>query len=229
MTACERNDMLFDALLKAAVREAYEKELDALTDEAKQRGNVPSPALDKRIEGLIKRSSRKIKVKRFAKGAGKAAACLCILLAVSSVILMSVEATRIAIFNAVLSWHAQYTEIEYGASDAKAGIYRPAYLPAGYHEQELRPAGIITMIVYENEAGDQIVFTQEEAGHGKTAVDNEHTDYSKVQVSGNEGHLFQAQDEGNASILIWEDHGIVFNLIAVLDGEELIRIGDSIK
>ncbi len=221
--------MLFDALLKVAVREAYENELDALTDETNVSGCIPSPVLDKRIEGHIKSSHRKIKAKRFAKVFSKAAACLCALLAVSSIILMSVEATRIAIFNAVLSWHEQYTEIEYGASDAQGGIYRPTYLPDGYSEKEFRPVGILTMIVYENEAGDQLVFSQEEAGHTKTAVDNEHTDYFEVQISGNAGHLFKAQVEGNASFLIWEDHGIVFNLIGVVDGEELIRIGESIK
>lgn len=229
MTACERSDMLFDALLKAAVSEAYEKEINTLMGEADQSGDLPSPALDKRIEGRIKTNYRKIKTKRFIKGLSKAAACLCVLLAVSSVILMSVQATRNAIFNAVLTWREQYTEIEYGEAEAQTGILRPTYLPEGYSEQECRPGGIMTMIVYENESGDQIIFMQEEAGHGKTAVDNEHTDYFKVQISGNEGHLFQAQDEGNASMLIWEEHGIVFNLIAVLDSEELIRIGESIK
>ena len=85
------------------------------------------------------------------------------------------------------------------------------------------------MIIYENEAGDQIIFVQEPAGNGTTAVDNEHTDYSRVKVSGSEGHLFEAQDKDNASMLIWEKHGIVFNLIAVLEGKELIRIGESVE
>ncbi|NLT14104.1 MAG: DUF4367 domain-containing protein [Clostridiales bacterium] len=230
MTSCEKSDLLFDALLKAAVREVYHRETSALADDEALNGCTPSPVLDSRIEGIIKRYNRKIRARRLVKGFGKAAACLCILLAVSSVILLSVEATRIAIFNAVLTWHEQYTEIRYETpSDTGGRIYRPAYLPEGYSEKEFRPGGGITLIVYENEAGDQIVFMQEPAGSGTTAVDNEHTDYSRVKVSGSESHMFEARDEGNASMLIWEKHGVVFNLIAVLEGKELIRIGESLR
>lgn len=230
MTSCEGSNLLFDALLKAAIREVYERETDALADEETLRGCTPSPALDRRIDGIIKGYNRKKRARRLAKGLGKAAACLCLLLAVSSIILLSVEATRIAIFNAVLTWREQYTEIWYEMpSDTSGHTYRPAYLPEGYTEKEFRPGGSITMIIYENEAGDQIIFVQEPAGNGTTAVDNEHTDYSRVKVSGSEGHLFEAQDKDNASMLIWEKHGIVFNLIAVLEGKELIRIGESVE
>ncbi len=208
MTACERSGLLFDALLKAAVMDAYAAEIDALPQSVELKANEPSPALDKRIGSLIRSSNRKIKAKSFTKGFAK-----------------------IAAFNAVLTWREKYTEIQYAYSsdyDSKY-IYRPTYLPDGYTEKEFRPGESFTMIAYENEAGDQIIFMQEPAGNGTTAVDNEHTDYSRVTVSGSEGHLFQAREEGNASMLIWEEQGIVFNLVAVLDGEELIRIGDGIK
>lgn len=236
MTACERNDMLFDAILKAAVAEAFEKEIAGLPVHEALTGYNPSSGLDKRIGSLIRNNYRKIRVKRFKKGFGKAAACLCVLLAVSSIVLMSVEATRVALFNAVLEWHDRYTQIQFeetdlqsGETSIQGGIYRPTYLPDGFSETTIKPGEIMTMIIYENEAEDKIIFTQEKAGTGTTAVDNEHTDYFEIQISGSKAYLFKAQEEDNASILIWENNGTVFNLLSVIDSDELIRIGESIK
>lgn len=229
MTATEKNDVLFDAMLKVAMTEAFEKEIKSMPDDAELNAYKPSPALDKRIGTLIKTHYRRMKTRRFTKSFGKAVACLCVLLTISSIILMSVGATRNAIFNAVISWREEYAEIHYDVSTSQAGMYRPTYLPAGFSEKTVESVGIIKTIVYENEAGDQIVFSQEEAGHGTTLVDNENTKYSEVKISGSPGHLFQAKIENNASILIWEENGIVFNLIAILDAKELVRIGESLK
>jgi hypothetical protein len=229
MTAGERSDMLLDALLKAAVREAFKKEIDALPDNEKLAAYKPSPVLDKRIGSLIKSSYRKIQARRFVKGLGKAAACLCVLLAVSSVILLSVEATRNAIFNAVLDWQDEYTEIKYEGASENNSIYRPTYLPEGFHEKSVEGDINFTTVFYENDAGVSIIFDQQKAGSGTTLVDNEHSDYYEVQISGNIGHLFKSKTENDSSILIWEDHGIVFELLSVFNSDELIRMAESVK
>ncbi|NLA86429.1 MAG: DUF4367 domain-containing protein [Clostridiales bacterium] len=231
MTACERSDLLFDALLKTAVCEAYEKEIDGLADESKRSGGMPTPALDQRIEGLIKKSYRITRIKRLSKGLGKAAACLCMLLAVATVVLMSVEATRNAIFNAVLSRHEKYTEIRYETESHKDGkdIYRITYLPEGFKEDTLETSGNFTTFIYRDDAGGRIIFAQHPAGGGTTMVDNENTVYTEVQVSGRAGHLFKAKTEDDSSILIWERNGVVFELVSALDSKELIRIGESIE
>ncbi len=231
MTACERNGMLFDALLKAAACEAYEKEIDRLADKTEQSGLAIAPALDKRIEGLIKKSCRRVEIKRFAKGLGKAAACLSMLLAVSAVVLISVEATRNAIFNAVLIQREKYTEIKYEATSDKGGnnIYRPTYLPEGFYESIVKSTGNSTTIIYENETGDLIFFIQQEAQNASTLIDSENTDYSAIDLSGKTGHLFKARTEDDSSILTWEEDGIAFSMTSVIDSGELIKAGESVR
>jgi hypothetical protein len=231
MTATERSDQLFDALLKAAVREAYEKEIDKLTAGAEQSGFIPSPALDQRIDGFIKRSRRQIKVKRVVKGFGKAAACLCVFLTIASIVLLSVGATRNAILNAVISWQEEYAVIKYEApaETNSQNIFRPAYLPMGFSENSIKSTDNSTTIIYENKSGDLIFFIQQAAGNASTLVDSENTDYSEIVLAGKTGYLFEAKTEVDSSILVWEENGIAFSLTSAIDSKELVKMGESLK
>lgn len=229
MTACGRSEALFDALLKIAVTEAYEKELDALPGDEALSGCIPSPVLHRRIMSLIQRGYRKAVERRVIKKLGKAAACLCIILTVSSIVLMSVGATRNAIFNALIRWNEQYTEIQFGDASVNDSFYRPLYLPEGFGEKSVEASASFTTIVYMNSSGVKIVFDQQPAGTGTTLIDNENTDYVGIQLSGNPGYLFEAKTKSDSSVLIWEEEGVVFELMSTISREELVRIGESIK
>jgi hypothetical protein len=228
VTACERNEQLFDAMLRASITDAFERDMNALPDYDALYAHQPSPALDRRIDRLIKKSYLRIKAKRFTSRLGKAAAFFCILLTVASVILMSVSATRNAIFNAILKWHEQYTEIRFGESSERH-FYRPAYLPAGFSEQTFEAGDNYTTIVYKNSNGEKLVLDQQAADTGVNLVDNENTDYSEIQIHGNTGYLFKAKTESDANIVIWEQNGIVLELISTLESDELLRVAESMK
>lgn len=229
MTASERGDTLFDALLKTAAAEAFEKEITALPDEKALRDFIPSPALQKRISGIIKKGARHTKTKHFAKYIGKIVASICILLTISSIVLMSVGATRNAILNAIMNWQEKYIEIRFGDSSKQDSIYRPAYLPEGFRETTIRNAGGSTIIIFENTEGKQVFFNQGKAENDATFVDNENTDAVKVDISGNTAYLFRAKTENDSNMLIWQANGIVFKLTSVINSDELMRIGESVK
>ena len=178
------------------------------TRRASDDGAAPSTNLDKRIGSLIRSSYRKTIAKRFIK-VGKAVACFCVVLTIISVILLSVGATRNAIFNAIVKWHEQYTEIRYEHSPHDTVIYRPSYLPEGFREISVKPTVNSTTVIYENESGDQIFFVQQQVENASMLVDNENADFIEISISGNPGFLFKASTDQDSSVLVWEKDGNV--------------------
>lgn len=231
MTELRRNKSLFDALLTVAVSEAFEAEMDALPPDEDLAGFEPSPALEQRIRRLIGKSQRQAAARRVAGTIGKIAACVCILLSVSGVVLLSVDATRIAIFNAIIEWNEEFTSFQFadtGGAEVVNGFRRPSYLPEGYTEKEAEFHEISAFLVYENSDGNLIIVNEQLAEASTTAIDNERHEYSEITVNGVKAYLFKAMAEDDAHIILLEERGIVYTVLADIDIDELIRIAGSL-
>jgi hypothetical protein len=227
VTERQKNVILFDALIKVAVAEAFEAELDALPQESELLDYAPSPDFDRRIGSLIRRSYGRIRTRRALKTTGKIAACLCILLTVTSVVLLSVGATRTAILNAVIEWTDKYTAFQFQATSDQPWR-RPTYVPAGYVEKKADIKSAMAQFVYENGAGDMILLNEMKADGTTMAIDNERHKYSEVQLNGVKAYLFTGETQEDGNILLWEARGTMFTLQTMLDKNELMRIAESI-
>ena len=100
----DRNEKLFDAIVKTAFEEAVQKEMDSLPSREKLNEMYPSSeAFDKRIMSIIAKEEKAYKRRQSSKQALKVftriAASIAILFTVSTLALMSVETSRIFIFN----------------------------------------------------------------------------------------------------------------------------------
>ncbi|SFG16809.1 protein of unknown function [Desulfotomaculum arcticum] len=167
-----------------------------------------------------------------ARRFGKVAACIAIVFTLLNAVLLSVEATRNSIFNAIIAWQEKYTEVKFGELEKESqqeNVYRPTYLPEGYKETSAERYGNTFTLIYANNAGDEILFDQRPAESGTSLVDNENTEYTKVKVSGNTAYLFKALTADDANVLIWQSNGLVYELTSKIDSAELIRIGESLK
>lgn len=233
MTSKELNKELFDSLLKAAVSDALKNDMDALPDnEELNQKFKSSPELDKRINQLIFKGKIKSKIQYFHKRFRKIAACFIIILVLSSITLFSVEATRNIILNALVDQFGDYTQIQFHDSaieNTQKNINRPAYLPKGFNEVSNETCGNTIVQIYSNESGDEIVFKQWPAEAGTVLIDNENTEYTEVEISGNKGYLFKSLTKENYNVFLWQSEGIVFELTSQISSDELIRIGKSLK
>ena len=231
MNNCTKSEALFDAILEVAVGEAFQKEMNELpSNEELNKIYKPSPELDKRIKRLIIQRNRKLKMKRLARNFGKIAAAICIMFALSFSILLNIEATRNLIFNLVVEWEEKYTELRFDESNTYNDIYiRPTYLPEGFREKSVNNTGQITIIIYSNDAGVEITFTQRTTIKGTMLVDNENTSFTEVDVAGNTGYLFKAKTEDDLNELIWISNGILFKLTSKIGSDQLLLIAESIK
>lgn len=224
------DDILFDAILKVAAAEAFKKEITDLPSGEELSVIQPSAELNHRIARLIERDRRKSNTRRFIKTAGKIAACICVIITVASAVLLSIDATRTAIFNAVMEWQDKYTKIDFGDNEPADDIYRPTYLPEGFKETSVVTSGNMVVIFYSSGADEKIVFNQWPAQDISTLVDCEDRDYIETKVAGSTAYLFEGQTANDKNLLIWQAGGTVFELSAssVCSGE-LILMGESLN
>lgn len=233
MTNEVRNDILFDAMLKVAVSEGLKKEIDTmLSNEELNEKYKPSTELDGRIRKIINRDRIKSRLKLNARSLRKIAVCMILIVGLSSITLLSVEATRYAIFNAFIEQFGKYTKIQFQDSviDSELrDIYRPTYIPESYKEKSTQTYGNTVMLLYSNDTGKEIIFKQWKVDAGTALIDNENTKYKEIEISGNKAYLFEALTKDDYSVLLWHSEGLVFELTSQISSDELIRIGDSIK
>jgi len=232
MDSEEKKEELFDALLKMAVSDALKKDMDALpSNEELNKNFKSSQELNKRIKKIIFQGKIKSKTKHYVKSIRKLAACFIVILVLSSIALLSVEATRNIIYNALIDKFGNYTQIQFqdSVTEKKINSYRPSYLPKGFKEITNQTYGNTILQIYSNESNDEIVFKQRPAEEGAALIDNENTKYEEVEISGNTAYLFEALMKEDYSVLLWQAEGTVFELTSQISGDELIRIGNSLE
>lgn len=226
-----QNEKLFDALLKVAAEEALKREMESLPSvEELNELCKSSVEMDERIKRLIKHSFRKKKRNRIIKKAGKIAASVAITIAVLSTALLSVEATRNAIFNIFINWKETSAEIKFGDADENTySIYKPTYLPSGYAEESTNKLGDMYTIIYKNDYDDTILFDQFPADDGGINLDNETLGLVKINISGNTAYLFEATSSDDKSVMIWEYNGMAFQITGNISKDEFIQTYKCIK
>lgn len=225
------DDKLFDALLKIAVEEALEQEMEEMPScEELNKQYKPSPSLNKKIRKKISQHRFKEKASSWKKAAVKIAACSAIVMVFSSVVLLSVEASRNYIFNAVIKWQEDYFSIQHienNISDIK--IFEPTYLPKGFIEVSSNIMGDIIKITYENENGIKITFKQSPSQSTHILADHENKKYAVIKINGKEAYLFSATEDDKNNAVLWESDGIIFIIISEIESAELILIAESVK
>lgn len=240
MNESELNVRLFDTLLKAAAAEDFRRELDALPSGQELSGEYALPErLTKRIRDLIKESDRRSRRKKFLGLAKRAAVIAAIIIPISLGSLLSVEASRNAIFNSVLEWKAEHVDIYFEettsgapAEESPAGeqseVWEPQYLPEGFFMAEEKNVGPVHMTTYENGKGASVTFTQTPLDKaGKMSIDSEHTTYHEITIKGEKAVLFEAKGDQDRSYVLWQSKKTSLVLSSTISKDELIRIAES--
>ena len=113
MNKPEMKNQIFEVMLQTAVKEHFEKELHELPAAKELTDDYDlSESTRKEIEKWIKAANHKASRLRMQKAAKRAAVIAAIIVPVSVVSLLSVEASRNVIFNAVINWASDHVAIQ---------------------------------------------------------------------------------------------------------------------
>lgn len=226
------SEKLFDSILKIATEEALKQEMEEMVScEELNKEYEPSPNLDREIKRIIFQHRFKGKLFVWRKTFGKIAVAITIIIVISSTILLSVKATRNYIFNAVIKWQEDHFSIQHDGKDDTSynlSIFRPTYIPKGFDEVSANVIGDIIKITYENKKEQVIILKQSSSQDSHILADYEDKSFIETRINGNKAYVFSAI-EGESNNVIWEDNGILFNIMSELEISELIMMGESIK
>lgn len=234
----EMKDQIFEVMLQTAVKENFEKELHELPTAKELTDDYElSESTRKEIEKWIKTANHKSTRLRMQKAAKRAAVIAAIIIPVSMVSLLSVEASRNLIFNAVMNWASDHVNIQYqdgqGSSSKTSSPddseIKPRYLPEGFIEMEINQAGLNYTIKYQNTQGQFIIFRRIPLSKERSfAVDTEHTTHREIEIQGEKASLFAANEPDGMSYLVWKNHSYSFQLSSEISPEQLVKMAESI-
>ena len=239
MTKTELREELFQTVLRAAAENDLKNEMGRLPPESVLSAQYrPSCRLRLDVHRMAQQQRRRETVKKIRHATARAAVCTGILVAVSFGSLLSVGASRRAIFNLFADWKNGHVAITYqnacsvppSAQSAEAGAFQPQYLPAGFSKAESVKFGDTLEIQYQNEHGAFIIFQQTPLSKkGESDIDTEHSTRKEIEINGGKAILLQADASDDSSFIIWHNQNTSFLLKSTLSSRELIRMAESVE
>ncbi len=182
----------------------------------------------------IKKEKNKTKMLALHKMMRKITVAVIVICVISSVVIMSVEASRVHLFNMITEIYQKYslvfqTEVDPDEMTVRLPAdwvpYYPTYLPKGYTLTDTHKLNDIITLLYKNSNNNEISFSQSSM-HSQLQLDSENGKLVEVDISGNKGNLIIKSD---ISILCWTD-GVMFFLIqGNVEKSQLLRIAESVQ
>lgn len=240
MNKTEMKAEIFEVMFKAAVKDNFQRELQQLPKEEELPEDYePSLQARKKIEKVIKDANHHFIMLRIQKAAKRVAVIAALIIPISVGSLLSVEASRNAIFNALIDWKSDHAYIHYQNEDASSNgnssesgnlMLSPGYLPKGFLKMQSVKVGSKIETEYRNDQGEKIILDQVPLSEeGTIAIDTEHTIQKEIEIQGEEASLFTANSTDGKSYLVWKSNSYSFLLSSKIPTEQLIKIAESIN
>jgi len=217
----KRNEKLLDAMFKVALEENIDREMENLPSLDELNQMFPkSAATDKRFKEIINPptyESRRQKVRRLL---ARIAASLAIVFAISTVVLLTVEASRNFILNTIIRIQDDHMAFEFGDTPQDESIVGQAilvFLPAGFTYLSNNQLETRSTFIYGNEIGERIIVQKHHRLSLSAAADTENREYTEQQIGNQSVYIFEATENYYMHIVMWEDGDYVFNLISSID------------
>lgn len=199
--------------------------------------------LDVRMKKLIFRHYMKQNIRQVGKISAKVfpkVAVLFFIIFISFAILVtSVEAFRIKVFNFIIEVEKEYTSIDLNNSSNTipkeiseipqewGNVYVPAYIPEGFKITKTESLMLTTMIYYSNAEGQLIIFQQRSGENVNMRFDTENTVSENITVNGLEGLLVE---KSRRTTLIWHNNDLLFSIMTEdVDKNILILMAESLE
>ena len=224
------NEKIFDAMLKVAFEEAVNQELASYpSDEELNKLYPPSAAFNKRIMKIIAKHERASKRKQAARSILRVAAAIGIFFTVSTFILMSVEASRVFLLNAIINMHDEHVVLEFRDNEDNV-TDNVRHIPGDFGFDYVGSHAFDNLLIatYVNAVGEQIIWQQHISGNLRTAIDTAYREFSTITLNNQDAFLFESTDDEAQHIIIWERNRIVFQIFTNTNIEQALAIAEAL-
>jgi len=245
-----RNEEIFDAILKIAAKEAFNDEMTELFEELDEMEDVQSSdILDKKIRNMISKEKRVHRRKKFFGSFMKVAAIFLAVVGLGSIGLMSVEASRNFIINLLIEIRGDYVLIELGRDGTVPGEGQNVgqevagvadglevlgivfgYVPDGFEVVSYQEMSARSIVVFSDGVGGRIVVEKNISQSTSRLVDTEFREFETIYLSGGrEAFLFTAVDYGFTNALVWQLINDAILIDATVKVDNMLRIAENIS
>ncbi len=218
------NEDIFLALFRKGAYEYLEEQADKDLDHSE----TLSESCEQRIMRLIKKENRREQAHRALKTLTKVAVILLIILAVSTITILSVEAFRVPVFNLFIQSSDEFTDISVGedAPPAAAQEYftQSIYIPAGYELTATDELVNTIKYFYSDADGGSITISRYGMG-SHIGFNTEDAETSTIDINGQEC-LYSIRD-GWVSLFFKTDE-YAYLIDGSVELSEVVKIAESI-
>ena len=227
----DKDDILFEAFLRVAAKEALREEMDELPSLEELNEQYPrSESLDKKVYSAIRKEIAAVKRRQLIRTTTKVAAGFALFFAITMAALMSVEASRNFILNLFVDIRNDHITFDFGQGNRDAvdsGDVDFRHIPAGFELVNSQILDDMSIYIFVDSRGHQIVIQQHHIGAFLFAADNEYREYTIILLNDQEMHLFMAQDAQDPSIVMWTSEEYTFVIHANIEMDNILRIAES--
>lgn len=225
----EANERLWDAVIKEALIESMNRELDE-TEQNIEPHNFSSQ-FEHNMNKLIKNIGRKEKAQAAGKVIGKFAVTAATVMGIMFGGFLTQQEVYAAVGNvirSIFSTHDKYTYQDNSEDIVFDDTIRLGYVPDGYELRSVYYMGNANLLTYESEDEKSLYFNYSLAEDSSITVDNESHSYKEI-IEYNEMFYFYKSEQDDFNTIIWFDGKYAYSIDAQISEDEIIKIAENIK
>lgn len=217
-----------DDFLFAHMKDAEDYLLAAIPSETELDHKFSRRFLQK-MKALLKYEHRTPAMRAFVHYTKNAAAVFLIFISIAFTTAMSVEAYRVRFLNFVTIVWEELTSVfissEDNADHNTLVPCAPSYVPEGYTVFEQFEDKYENIIIYQNDIGIEIYYSQVLLTQSEFIFDTQNADTDLVEIGNHT--VYVLHNKGTVQVY-WQDQMNSFSLISTTEETELIKMADSI-
>ena len=220
------DNAVFDAVLRKAFTEAFEREVAEIEAQPSAAGALPEK---------YRRAERKYYNKKMKQSSGtyavlrKIAACILICLSVGFAALMAIPTVRASVWDSVVNFYEKYIKFDFNVTsvgEETIGEYTLGYVPDGFVRTDALEESTSNRYRYENQEGYFFISYYYTGSQG-ISYDDENGKVHIVDINGEDGYLIEYI--GGRHSVTWKNKETIFTVDGELSADEIIKIAEKIK
>lgn len=228
MARLDREDALFETMLRTAVIERSYQELEAYpADDIIN--EVDDSQYDNRIRKYIKRLEQKFFVQKLYLYGKIATAAILIVIGITFTGFMNVKEAGASCARFIKTIYEKFIEYKFWDSPKESAMeYSLGYVPDGYDTVGVEQSSILKTITYENDNKEELTVEFFKEGNSVSQIDHEDCTVVDWKTNGWECQIYLYDNDKVNKLVMSSDIGLIV-IRGNLSEEEFKKIGKNIK